>query len=128
MLTPNPLPWDTVLHRELLIDPGRAPLGPTSPEGLLDLDGQRGTEFGYMSTMPRATDTFYPPDTKGVIQLDVVAPKGTPAAYVKPVSAHSEFENEVLLARGLQYQLSNPRFDETINKYRAVLEILEEVD
>lgn len=91
----RPLPQDMVLHRGLSAVPGILPGDINEYKALI---GKEFVDNGFTSSSVGGKAAF-----GGKIRLSIEAPKGTPAAWVAPVSGHSE--REMLLASGSKFRI-----------------------
>ena len=63
------------------------------------LEGMKISDYAYMSTSPGYNTSFASHADEYPIVLEILAPKGTPGAYINLLSYYYNKENEFLLAR-----------------------------
>lgn len=90
----RPLAEDMLLYRGTAAIAGMLPSNISAYAGMI---GQTFQDKGFTSTS--INNPF-----GGKIKLEIEAPKGTPAAYIKSISSHPT-ENEVLLAAGTKFKI-----------------------
>ena len=87
---------------------------------LKSLVGEKLSDYGYMSTSP-GYNTSYAMYDKYPVVLEIIAPKGTPGAYINQISSSYNKENEFLLARGTALTLNDVCLIKDINGKKKIL-------
>lgn len=87
-----------------------------------DVVGSVRDALGYIST----TLAQRPPDMPGRqrVIVDVIAPAGTPAAYIESVSMVPK-QQELLIARGRRFYVTAAEYDRRLQRWVVTIELFE---